>query len=43
MNNTQKKHTRTERKQMMVRIVCMAIAVVMVGSAIISAILSQVY
>ena len=43
MNNAQKKRNKTERKQMMVRIVCLAIAAVMVGSAVISAILSQVY
>ena len=42
MNQTQKK-TKAERKKFIARVVCMAIAVVMVGTILFAAIFSQVY
>lgn len=42
MNQTQKK-TKAERKKLLARIVCLAIAVVMVGSVLLAAIFSRVY
>lgn len=43
MNQTQKKNSKAERKKLMARIVCLAIAVVMVGSVLLAAVFSRVY
>jgi len=40
---TRRKMNRDERRKLMVRIVCCAVAVVMVGSVLIAALMSQVY
>ena len=42
MNQTQKK-TKAERKKFIARVVCLAIAVVMVGSVLLAAVFSRVY
>lgn len=38
-----KKNAKADRKKMLVRIVCMSLAVIMIGSVILAAALSQVY
>ena len=43
MNQIQKKATKADRKKLMARIVCLAIAVVMVGSVLLAAVFSRVY
>lgn len=43
MNQTQKKTSKADRKKLMARIVCLAIAVVMVGSVLLAAVFSRVY
>ena len=43
MSQTQKKNSRAEKKKLMARIVCLALAVVMVGSVLLAAVLSQVF
>lgn len=43
MNQTQKKPSRAERKKLLARIVCLALAVVMVGSVLLAAVLSRVF
>lgn len=43
MNQTQKKPTKAERKKLFARVVCLAIAVVMVGSVLLAAVFSRVY
>ena len=43
MSQSQKKKTKAERKQAFARIVCLAIAVVMVGSVLLAAVFSRVY
>lgn len=43
MSQTQKKPSRAERKKLLARIVCLALAVVMVGSVLLAAVLSQVF
>lgn len=42
MTQTQKKPTRAERKKQLARIVCLVLAVVMIGSVLLAAVLSQV-
>lgn len=37
------KKNQAERKQLMIRIVCLALAVLMIGSVVLSALLSQVF
>ncbi|MGN0746413.1 MAG: hypothetical protein ACI4ML_07055 [Aristaeellaceae bacterium] len=37
------KKSRTDRKQMVTRAVCMALAVVMIGTVVLAAVLSQVF
>ena len=43
MSQTQKKTSRAEKKKMFARIVCLALAIVMVGSVLLAAVLSQVF
>lgn len=43
MNTNKKKINKSERKKMFARIVCLVLAVIMVGSALMAALLSQVY
>ena len=43
MSQTQKKSSRADKKKMMARIVCLALAIVMVGSVLLAAVLSQVF
>jgi len=43
MNADKKKMTKADRKKLAARIVCLALAVIMVGSALMAAIMSQVY
>ena len=37
------KKNQAERKQMMTRIICLALAVLMIGSVVLGAVLSQVF
>lgn len=43
MNQSQKKTSRADRKKLMARIVCLTLAIVMVGSVLLAAVLSQVF
>ena len=43
MTQTRKKLNRQERRKFFARIVCLALAVVMVGSVLLAAVLSQVF
>lgn len=43
MSQTQKKTSKADKKKMMARIVCLALAIVMVGSVLLAAVLSQVF
>ena len=37
------KKSRTDRKQLVTRVICMTLAVVMIGTAVLAAVLSQVF
>lgn len=43
MSQTQKKPNRAEKKKMMARVLCLVLAIVMVGSVLLAAVLSQVF
>ena len=43
MSQTQKKPNRAERKKMLARILCLVLAIVMVGSVVLAAVFSQVF
>ena len=43
MSQMQKKQTKAERKKLLARIVCLAIAVVMIGSVLMAAVFSRIY
>ena len=43
MNQTQKKPSKAERRKLLARILCLALAVVMVGSVLLAAVLTQVF
>ena len=43
MSHNQKKMSKNDRKKFIARTVCLAIAVVMVGSVLLAAVFSQVY
>lgn len=43
MSTTSKKNAKVERKKTMTRVVCLAICVVMVGSVLLAALLSQTF
>lgn len=43
MNADKKKMSKADRKKLAARIVCLALAAIMIGSALMAALLSQVY
>ena len=43
MNQTHKKPSRAERKKLFARIVCLALAVALIGSAVLAVIIGQVF